>query len=216
MAEKKMKPRLIALLLLLLVSGCASQPVPNPVIHIETQTPTINHPIVTKATDLPVPTATPVPETVDQLMESQYGERLIQFIEISALDLRAPVKSMGWDQIEWDSPDAAVGWASNSALPDQMMGNIILYGHNNINSSVFRNLSELQAGDLIFLETGTSTWKYQVDSLEILPVQDDQQESEAYAAYFKQTYAPRLTLISCWPPTNNTHRVIVVSYPELK
>ena len=123
---------------------------------------------------------------------------------------------MGWEAAEWQSPDALVGWASNSALPDEQTGNVILYGHNNIHSSVFRDLAELKSGDRIQLQTGEATWIYQVDSVKILSAQNEQEESEAYAAYFKQTYAPRLTLISCWPPTNNTHRVIVVSYPVLE
>jgi LPXTG-site transpeptidase (sortase) family protein len=215
-----MKRLIFALLFFFFSAGCSQtepkQFIPNPAIRIETQTPAFQNVGENSPTDLPMSTVTPITETLAQLMETQYGKRLIDYIEIPALGLRAPVKAMGWDEIDWDSPDAAVGWASNSTLPDQPNGNIILYGHNNINSSVFRNLADLKPGDLISVQTGDQTWKYQVDSLEILPVQNDQEESEAYAAYFKQTYAPRLTLISCWPPTNNTHRVIVVSYPVMK
>ncbi|NMC54181.1 MAG: sortase [Chloroflexi bacterium] len=204
----------------IVLAACAPavspQALPAPVSHVQAQTLTPSPPAAPTATNLPNLVQNTPGATLQELAQQQYGNRLIEWIEISALSMRAPAAAMGWEAAEWQSPDALVGWASNSALPDEQTGNVILYGHNNIHSSVFRDLAKLKSGDRIQLQTGEATWTYQVDSVKILSAQNEQEESEAYAAHFKQTYAPRLTLISCWPPTNNTHRVIVVSYPVLE
>jgi LPXTG-site transpeptidase (sortase) family protein len=117
--------------------------------------------------------------------------------------------------VEWDSPGAKVGWVIDSALPGDAQGNIILYGHNNINSSVFRDLADLQAGDAIALSTSQGDWAYEVAEVHIVPVDESQGDRAEYARHLLPGLAPRLTLISCWPPDNNTHRVIVVAYPEI-
>jgi LPXTG-site transpeptidase (sortase) family protein len=136
----------------------------------------------------------------------------------------APVTPVGWssggsannpEAVEWDSPGAKVGWVIDSALPGDESGNIILYGHNNINASVFRSLAELQAGDEISLTTGQSDWLYEVSAVHILPVSGAVGERADYAQHLLPGMTPRLTLISCWPPDNNTHRVIVVAYPMI-
>lgn len=213
---------LLAILVLIFLSEAACAPpaspqtLPAPVSHVQTQQPAPTSAAAPTATSLPGPVEPEPGATFQEMAQQQYGNRLIEWVEIPALNLRAPAAAMGWEAAEWQSPDALVGWASNSALPDEQTGNVILYGHNNIHSSVFRDLAELKSGDRIQLQTGEATWTYQVDSVKILSAQNEQEESEAYAAHFKQTYAPRLTLISCWPPTNNTHRVVVISYLVLE
>jgi len=42
-----------------------------------------------------------------------------------------------------------------------------------------------------------------------------QQQAEL-ASYIVQTADNRLTLVSCWPPNSNTHRVFVVAHPLAK
>ncbi|HEX2979081.1 MAG TPA: class E sortase, partial [Anaerolineaceae bacterium] len=115
-------------------------------------------------------------------------------------------------EIEWDSPDAGVGWVVSSALPGDD-ANAVLYGHNNLNASVFKKLGELEPGDQIRLATGERDWFYQVDSVTILAVADDSGMQAAYEDNFAPGDRARLTLVSCWPPTSNTHRIIVVAYP---
>ena len=106
-----------------------------------------------------------------------------------------------------------VEWVETSALPDQA-GNVILYGHNNMYTAIFKDLGKLRIGDDISLKTGQRSWEYQVDQLLILPVLGaGAQERAAYQVYLQPTIAPRLTLISCWPPVSNTHRVVVIAYP---
>ena len=167
---------------------------------------------------------TKFPETLEEMARLEYGDQLIDWMEIPALDVLAPVTPVGWSPVddpdvlegrEWDSPDAKVGWVLSSALPGDHGGNVILYGHNNIHSSVFRDLAELRNGDSIVLTTGARQWVYQVAEVNIFPVLEKEEDVAAYAAYFKASRVPRLTMVSCWPPTNNTHRVIVVAYPLL-
>ncbi|NPV74906.1 MAG: sortase [Anaerolineae bacterium] len=197
----------------------------------------------TTATALPSvaePARTPLPAGKAELARSVYGGRVIEWVRIPKIAVFAPVTAVGWEAATlspfdtlgprsvpplfggkakfagtapvWDSPHAQVGWALSSALPGDE-GNIVLYGHNNIDSSVFRNLSDLKFGDEVRLQTGEREWLYYVTEVNILPVQSEEEDREVYAEYMSPTRAPRLTLISCWPPTNNTHRVIVVAYP---
>jgi LPXTG-site transpeptidase (sortase) family protein len=207
--------------LLLLVTACAVQPAtPLPAVTLVPPAAETMIPSEASVIEPPAP-ATPFPEDLIALAEAQFGERLIEYITIPAIDVHAPVAPVGWqtDWVEgdlpgWDSPKAAVGWALNSALPGDA-GNIILYGHNNIDSSVFKNLYQLQSGDAITLLTGAGEAAYSVAEVKIFPASNAAADREIFNTWLKPTRAPRLTLISCWPPDNNTHRVIVVAYPVL-
>jgi len=200
-------------------------PPPLPQIHTTSQGNTASS-LLTEEPASPVvePTSTPIPETIEEMARLEYGDRLIDWLEIPAIDVLAPVTPVGWspaddpdspESRQWDSPDAKVGWVLSSALPGGQGGNVILYGHNNIHSSVFRDLAELRNGDRILLRTGEGEWVYLVAEVNIFPVLEQEEDAAAYAEYFKPGRAPRLTVVSCWPPTNNTHRVIVVAYPLL-
>lgn len=204
--------------LTLLGAGCSGTPAPAPTSAALPPPRVERQPLPTA---LPAPTAqpsaTPLPGSLAELAQAAYGERLISTVHIPALYILAPVVPVGWQPdprdpqaSAWDSPEAAVGWAISSALPGDA-ANIILYGHNNIDSSVFKNLSQLQVGDAVELVTGKRTWRYRVASLTILPVQDAEADTEAFAAVFAPGEKPLLTLLSCWPPDNNTHRVVVTA-----
>lgn len=148
-----------------------------------------------------------------------YGERLVQQIQVPAIGVRAPVRPVGWeaqsinDLPQWDNPEAEVGWVVSSALPGDDSA-IILYGHNNIHSSVFKRLADLKAGDTIRLETGAGAWQYRVQSVEIVAVSGSDEDQAAYWRVFEPQSEASLVLLSCWPPDNNTHRVIVTAMPD--
>lgn len=164
-------------------------------------------------------TSTRLPETLEDLARSVYGQRLITWVNLPAIQVRAPVRSVGWSAEtpeslpEWDNPEAEVGWVVSSALPGDE-GNIILYGHNNIHSSIFKRLSEMQIGDDITVTTGENEYHYRVQEVVILEVSGEEANLRAYMQYLQPTQETRLTLLSCWPPDNNTHRVIVLAVPE--
>lgn len=178
---------------------------------------------------LPDATATPMEPATDTisdiaaLAKEVYGGRLIDRIFIPAIQVDSSVVPVGWRIVnqpgttlvdgEWDSPLAEVGWAISSALPDDD-GNILLYGHNNMYTAIFKDLGSLAPGDNIYLFNAQDTWQYKVAQVSILPVLGaSEKQIAAYLAYLQPTPAARLTLISCWPPVSNTHRVVVLAYP---
>lgn len=116
---------------------------------------------------------------------------------------------------EWDVADYAAGWHKNSSLPGQS-GNIVLSGHNNIKGAVFRELDQLKRGDEIQLFAGGKEFAYTVDEVVIVPEKyaSDAQRREN-VRYIEETPDDRLTLVSCWPRNDNTHRIIVISKPSM-
>lgn len=133
-----------------------------------------------------------------------------------------PVVELGWSTkkdasgaifSEWDVADFAAGWHKNSALPGEQ-GNIVLSGHNNIKGAVFRQLDQLKRGDDIQLLSGKREFSFIVDEVLIVPEKyaSDEQRREN-ASYIRETTDDRLTLVSCWPRNDNTHRIIVIARP---
>ncbi len=139
-------------------------------------------------------------------------------IVIPAIHLDAPIEPVGWSQINgisaWDIPNHfAAGWLKTSALLGQP-GNTVLDGHHNIAGEVFRHLVDLKAGDLIEVYSDEQLVVYQVTALHILPDRDQPLAVRRQnAQWIEPTMDERLTLVTCWPYTNNTHRLIVVAEP---
>lgn len=133
-----------------------------------------------------------------------------------------PVIELGWSSkkdasgaifSEWDVADFAAGWHKNSSLPGET-GNIVLSGHNNIKGAVFRELDQLKRGDEIQLMAGGAEYVFTVDEVLIVPEKfaSAQQRTEN-VRYIQETADDRLTLVSCWPRNDNTHRIIVIARP---
>ena len=76
-------------------------------------------------------------------------------------------------------------------------------------------LYEPDSRDTITLETGKNEWDYRISERLIIPVGENENEETSCRAYIKPALVPRLTIISCWPPTGNSHRIIIIVYPEL-
>lgn len=142
-------------------------------------------------------------------------------IVASAIGLDAPVIEIGWHLVErdgqmvseWDVADHAAGFHRGSAYPGHV-GNTVLSGHHNIRGEVFRNLVELQSGDMISLYVDRQEYPYVVRQVLIIPEKyaspEQKQENVQWIGHFPEE---RLTLVTCWPYTSNTHRVIVVADP---
>lgn len=141
---------------------------------------------------------------------------------IPAIKADMPVVELGWSTkkdangaifSEWEVADNAAGWHKNSALPGQP-GNIVLSGHNNIKGAVFRQLDQLKRGDEIQLYAGGRAYIYTVDEVLIVPEKYvSEQQRRENAKYIQPTPDDRLTLVSCWPRNDNTHRIIVIARP---
>lgn len=139
-------------------------------------------------------------------------------IVIPAIKLDAPVETVGWHTVDgvsqWDVPDTfAAGWLMTSA-PLGKPGNTAITGHHNIAGEVFRNLVKLQPGDRITLYANDQPFFYEVASRRILPERGQSDEvRRANARWIQPTSDERITLITCWPYTSNTHRLVIVAKP---
>ncbi|MFN8492893.1 MAG: sortase [Caldilineaceae bacterium] len=143
------------------------------------------------------------------------------FLRIPAIDLATAVEAMGWRRVvgvngaaysEWEDIQYAAGWQKNSALPGTA-GNVVLNGHNNIDGAVFRDLWKVTAGETIYVYANQKQYTYKVDSVQLRPeINVDAAERAQTAALIRQSDDHRLTLISCWPPNSNTHRVFVQAH----
>jgi LPXTG-site transpeptidase (sortase) family protein len=137
------------------------------------------------------------------------------------INLDSKVIPVGWHTEQtaggpvdvWDVAAYAAGWLINSAKPGQV-GNVVLSGHHNILGEVFRYVVNLKVGDPITIYAGGTAYNYQVTDNFILADKyvSDQQRLDN-GKWIGQFPDERLTLVTCWPYTNNTHRVIVIAKP---
>jgi len=123
------------------------------------------------------------------------------------------VEHDGWQETVWEVADYAAGWHKGSAYPGQV-GNTVITGHHNIRGEVFRNLWELEPGDEVLLYVGETEYRFVVVKKMILPDKyvspEQKMENARWIGYFPDV---RVTLVTCWPYENNTHRVIVIAKP---
>lgn len=140
---------------------------------------------------------------------------------VPAIEVDSPIMEVGMKLTnenghvvnEWEVADFAVGFHNTTALPGAV-GNTVMAGHNNINGEVFRRLSEIKAGDEVFVMVGETTYRYTVEKKLLLKEKGVPFEQRLQnAAWIAPTADVRLTLVSCWPYTSNTYRVIVVAKP---
>ncbi len=148
---------------------------------------------------------------------------LPNWLEIPAIDVNIPVVELGWSEkdiagqifSEWDVAPYAAGWHKNSTLPGEQ-GNVVMSGHNNILGAVFRELDQLKKGDQVTVWVGNISYSYAVDQVVVVPdknISDEQRtENSRWIGSFDDD---RLTLVSCWPRNNYTHRIVVVARPQI-
>lgn len=143
-----------------------------------------------------------------------------QKLELPSIRVETDIVPIGWYTVqqpngaqvsEWEVANFAAGWHKNSALPGQG-GNVVLSGHNNINGAVFRKLYTMKPGDDAYIWASGQRITYRVEEVMILEEKSASLEQRRQNARWIQPYDDdRLTLVSCWPETDNTHRVIVVA-----
>ena len=133
---------------------------------------------------------------------------------------------------EWVIPQAEAGHHVNSALLGEA-GNVVISGHNNIYGEVFEPISQAWNNDArvrvddvtdrsdvlsgrpiqLYSAAGVR-FDYVIE--EFYRLRDtgvSAAQRVANARFMQATPDARLTLITCWPPWNNTHRLIVVARP---
>jgi sortase A len=140
---------------------------------------------------------------------------------IPSIDLDSPIVPIGWHTVEvegmrtrvWEVADYTVGWHQTSSYPGRG-GNIVLNGHHNIKGQVFRYLVELEPGDQIYLYAQEKVYTFAVTEKHILKEKGESLEvRRENARWIEPTDDERLTMITCWPYTNNTHRLVIVARP---
>ncbi|MEM7028000.1 MAG: sortase [Chloroflexota bacterium] len=143
-------------------------------------------------------------------------------LQIPRLNLDVPVNEVGLvpsatvpGVLEWEVPAyRAAGWLKTSA-PLGQPGNTVLDGHHNVHGEVFRDLWTLETGDKITLQSEAGQPQhYQVTEVLILPERDQPLDVRLQnAQYIQPTPDERLTLVTCWPHNDNSHRTIVIAKP---
>jgi sortase A len=103
---------------------------------------------------------------------------------------------------EWEVSPMDVGHHEGTANPGEV-GNVVLAGHRDINSALFRELDRLQPGDEVFVSNELGEYRYLVE--ESLVVSPD------YVQVMDPTEDKRLTLITCTPPGLATQRLVVIA-----
>jgi sortase A len=144
-------------------------------------------------------------------------------IVIPKIGLDSKVVEVGW-KVEkkdgqlvsvWNVADYAAGFHLGSAYPGNT-GNTVISGHHNIKGEVLRYVVDLEPSDEVILYVGEVAYKYAVEEKLLLPDKyvsaEQKRENGKWIRYFPDE---RLTLVTCWPYTNNTHRVIVIAKPLL-
>lgn len=163
--------------------------------------------------DAPVPSSTARPAAP----ASAPPDRIVA----PTIELDARVVEMGWRTVrrnqrevtEWAVPSFAAGFQVGSALPGQV-GNTVLSGHHNIEGKVFEHLIHLSPGDPVTLYVGDNAYRYIVEEKFLLREEGVPEEQRLQnAQWIAPTFDERLTLVTCWPPTGNTYRLIVISRP---
>ena len=182
-------------------------PAPLELPDTAAQVPATQVPSPPQGPIVPAPTATPNP-----------ADWVPRRIIIPAIDLDAPIETVGWHVINgvstWDVPDRfAAGWLKTSAGLGQT-GNTVLDGHHNIAGQVFRRLVDLKPGDEIDVVANGEVFTYKITTRQILKERDQPLEVRLKnAQWIQPTTDERLTLVTCWPYTTNTHRLIIVAKP---
>ncbi len=85
------------------------------------------------------------------------------------------------------------------------MGNAVLYGHDDIEGSIFARLHQLRAGDEVEIITGNSVGRYRVTERKIVP--------PTAVELLNPTSDVRLTIFTCWPTWIDNQRVVITAKP---
>ena len=142
-------------------------------------------------------------------------------LTINSIGLDSEITPVGWSIIQkdgfeysiWQVADYSVGWHKTSA-PLGQPGNTVMAGHHNVNGEVFRDLVNVEVGDKVTILSGGNRYEYIVDLKTIVKEKGETVEArKRNAQWIAPTDDERITLVTCWPYTNNTHRVIVVARP---
>ena len=144
-------------------------------------------------TPQPKPTATP-----NVALEALLPSRL----RIPAMFLDSPVHEVTVNMGEWEVSPMDVGHHEGTGNPGEP-GNVVLAGHRDINSALFRDLDRLQPGDEVYVSNSLGEYRYIVEESLVV--------SPNYVQVMDPTEDERVTLITCTPIGLATQRLVVIA-----
>lgn len=121
-------------------------------------------------------------------------------IEIPSIDVKLPI----YHGVSEAVLSRGIGHMSNSSLPIGGLGtHAALTGHRGLpNAKLFRDLDQLEIGDIFYIHTLDDVLAYQVDDIRVvLPTETNWLEMKPDKDY--------VTLITCEPYMINSHRLLV-------
>ncbi len=148
----------------------------------------------------------------------------ISRIVAESINLDATVIEVGWQswvdeqgnqRSLWEVADYAAGWHRNSARPGEGE-NIVISAHHNIKGQIFRYTINLEVGDVVTLYEQGQPHSYTVtDKFIVKEVGEPLSVRRANARWIGPFGEERLTMVTCWPFSSNTHRAIVIAKPTV-
>ncbi|MDQ6710285.1 MAG: sortase [Candidatus Dormibacteraeota bacterium] len=148
------------------------------------------------------PTASAQPAQPESPSEVVVGHLSIPAIGIS----EAPIYDRGTDGR--GSMAIARGYAVTHFQSSATFGagNTVLYGHDDIEGSVFARLKDLRAGDVIRVALpGAAPQVFVVNGKKVI--------APTAVQILAPTRLPQLTLFTCWPNLVDTQRIVVTALP---
>ncbi len=119
-------------------------------------------------------------------------------IQISSIGVEAPIV----EGDDWEALKQGAGHHIGSANPGES-SNCIISAHNDIFGEIFRNLSDVDLGDEIFVYTASQVYRYVITQKRIIEPDD--------VSVMYPTSSPVLTLVSCYPYGIDSHRIVVIA-----
>ena len=135
-------------------------------------------------------------------------------ITIPSLDISSEILGVSVDSNGLIvAPPRSVGHFMQSARPDEN-NNIVLVGHSGT-GLVFEQLASIEIGDTLTISTmDAQDHIYIVEDLLIVPVKDASlEQSQANIDMIMPSIDENLTIITCYPRDEYTHRLIVRAIP---
>ncbi len=128
--------------------------------------------------------------------------RLPSRLRIPVMSLDSPVHEVSINMGTWEVSPMDVGHHFGTGMPGEQ-GNVVLAGHRDINSALFRELDRLAPGDEIFVSNSLGEYRYIVsESLVVSP---------EHIEVMDPTDDSRVTLITCTPIGLATQRLVVTA-----
>ncbi|HUP28458.1 MAG TPA: class D sortase [Chloroflexia bacterium] len=128
--------------------------------------------------------------------------RLPARLRIPAMFLDSQVHEVTVNMGTWEVSPMDIGHHTGTGNPGEV-GNVVLAGHRDINSALFRELDRLEPGDEVFVSNSLGEYRYVVK--ESMVVSPDHTE------VMEPTDDSRVTLITCTPIGLATQRLIVTA-----